>query len=328
MSPAAEGAPAVGQVAVAGSGHTRHAHKVPLGASLLAMAAGATWSFGVPVARSAQHADAWQYLIWRSIGIIVVVEALTLVRREHPRLPRAFTSGRIMLIATVALLVASLGFVYAVKNTTAANASFLASITPIAAVVVARIVLGERLTRVTIIAIVVALVGLTITVAGDLQAGNMRGNTAALLSAVGFAVYAVCVRSDPSADWAPVLPGYAAIMIGLCAIVSVGNGRTLIPPRGDVLLALFHGAVLIVVGTLLFNASAVKVPAVAMAVFAQMEMVLAPFWVFLKFGERPRATTLYGGALILTAVIGKAVLDANGVGFGKTGRSLDPAPFP
>jgi drug/metabolite transporter, DME family len=299
-----------------------HSPKVPLGASLLAIGAGATWSFGAPIARSAQHADAWQYLIWRSIGVIVVVEVLTLLRHERPRLPRAFRSGPVVFVATLGLLAASFGFIYAVKNTTVANASFLASITPIIAIVISRIVLNERLTAVTIGAICLALVGLTITVAGDLQAGNLKGNAAALLSALGFAVYAVCVRSDPSADWAPVLPGYAFLMILLCGSACLVDGRTLLPPRGDVLLALFHGSVLIVIGTLLFNASALKVPAVAMAVFAQTELVLAPIWVFLKFGERPRPTTVLGGALILTAVIGKAVLDANDVGFRRAGERI------
>ena len=284
--------------------------RVPLRASLFAIGAGATWSFGVPLARSAQHADAWQYLIWRSIGVIVVVELLTVLRGEKPRLPKAFTSGAVMQTATIGLLVASLGFVYAVKNTSAANASFLASVTPLAAVFVARFALGERLNGVTVIAIAVALVGLAITVAGDLEAGNMIGNIAALLSAVGFAVYAVCVRSAPEKDWAPVLPGYCFLMVLLCGTVTIAQGNTLVPPIGDVLLALAHGGILIVAGTLLFNASALKVPAVAMAVFAQTEMVLAPFWVFLKFGERPKLTTLAGGGLVLAAVIGKAVFDA------------------
>ena len=112
------------------------------------------------------------------------------------------------------------------------------------------------------------------------------------------------------------------MMVGLCATVTLANGKPLVPPVGDVLLALFHGCILIVVGTLLFNASATKVPAVAMAVFAQMEMVLAPLWVFWKFGEQPKGTTLLGGALIFGAVIGKAVLDANEIGFKRIPESL------
>ena len=60
-------------------------------------------------------------------------------------LRKAYTSGRWMMTANFGLLLASLAFIYAVKTTTAANASFLGSITPLAAVVLARFVLGERL---------------------------------------------------------------------------------------------------------------------------------------------------------------------------------------
>ena len=44
-------------------------------APLLALSAGAVWSFGTVLARAADGSDAFQYLIWRSLGIIVVVEA-------------------------------------------------------------------------------------------------------------------------------------------------------------------------------------------------------------------------------------------------------------
>ena len=50
-----------------------------------------------------------------------------------------------MMAANVALLLASIGFVYAVKTTSAANAAFLGSTTPLFGVVVARVFLGERI---------------------------------------------------------------------------------------------------------------------------------------------------------------------------------------
>ena len=148
---------------------------IPIAASLMALGAGVVWSFGAVTARLAKHADAFQYLIWRSVGVLVVMEVMTAIRRQPPLLPKAYTSGKWMLSADFGLLLASLTFVYAVKTTTAANASFLGSITPLAAVVLARLVLGERLSRVTLGALIVAFIGLVVTVFGDLHAGNMVG---------------------------------------------------------------------------------------------------------------------------------------------------------
>jgi drug/metabolite transporter, DME family len=287
----------------------RKATSIPIAASAMALGSGVVWSFGAVAARKANHADPFQYLIWRSVGVLVVLEVMTKVRRQPDALRRAYTSGRWMMTAVFGLLLASLTFTYAVKTTTAANASFLGSVTPLAAVVLARVVLKERLSSVTIAALVVAFIGLVVTVFGDLHAGNMLGNTAALTASVGFAIYTIAVRSDQNTDWSPVLPGYAAMMIVLCSIITIAHGKTLVPPARDITYALVHGAVFIVVGTMLFNRGSKRVPAVPMTVFAQTEMVFVPLWVYLVLGEAPKAATIVGGAIIFAAVVGKALLD-------------------
>jgi drug/metabolite transporter (DMT)-like permease len=208
------------------------------------------------------------------------------------------------------LLLASIAFVYALKTTTAANAAFLASMTPLIAGVFARVFLGERITRVTVVAIAVALVGLVVTVWGDIDAGDMVGNFSAVMSSVGFAGYTVCVRTDPHRDWSPVMPGYAVMMIAICTVVTLSGGKTLVPPAGDIAYGLLHGGVFIVVGTLLFNIGARQVPAVAMVVFAQTETIFVPVWTYVFLSETPAGMSLLGGAIILAAVIGKAVVDA------------------
>ncbi|MCU1394922.1 MAG: EamA-like transporter family protein [Ilumatobacteraceae bacterium] len=285
-------------------------HRVPMFASFLAFGAGVIWSLGSLTARLAKHADAWQYLIWRSVGVLVVMEVASKIRGKGWVTPRAFNQGWIMFLGTFGLMMSSLTFVYAIKNTTAANAAFLASVTPLFAVVLSRIFLGERLTRITIGAMFMALCGLTLMVATDVSGGNMVGNVSALLSSLGFAIYTVCVRSEPHRDWSPILPGYASMMIVLCGVVTVAQGHTLTPPTHDITLGLVHGGLLIVVGTLLFNYGSRSVPAVAMTILAQSEMAFVPFWIYLWFGEAPKPWALVGGLIILTAIIGKAVLEA------------------
>ena len=290
---------------------SRHTSHIPIAASIMALGAGVVWSFGAITARMAKHADSFQYLLWRSVGVLVTMELMTAARRQPMLLRKAYSSGRWMMAANFGLLLASLAFVYAVKTTTAANASFLGSVTPLAAVVLARVILAERLSRVTLGALVVAFIGLVITVLGDLHAGNMAGNIAGLLASVGFAIYTISVRSDRNTDWSPVLPGYSAMMIVLCSGITFAQGKTLFPPAKDMALALGHGAVFIVVGTMLFNHGSKRVPAVPMTVFAQTEMVFVPLWAFLVLGEAPKAATVFGGAIIFAAVVGKAILDTS-----------------
>mgnify|MGYP002137742321 CR=1 FL=1 len=88
------------------------------------------------MSRKADRVDAFQYLVWRSIGIMVVIEVLSLWQSRRarsgyrPRTLVAWTGGRGMLGANFGLFLASLAFVYAVKTTTPANAAFLGALTP------------------------------------------------------------------------------------------------------------------------------------------------------------------------------------------------------
>ena len=281
----------------------------PTVGSVMALLAGLVWSFGAVTARLADGADAFQYLLWRSVGIIVVVEGWRLLTGRSSHTVTAFTSGPRMLLANACLLLASLGFVYAVKSTSAASAAFLGSTTPLFGVFTSRVFLGERANWRTVTAIAVAFVGLFIMVSNNFEAGNLVGDLAAIGAAVGFAGYTTIVRSAPDRDWSPVLPGYGVWMIVICGVVIVAHDDRLVPPAPDIGWALLHGALFIVAGTFLYNGASRHVQASAMTVFAQSEMVLVPVWAFLVLAERPSTSTLIGGALILVAVVGKAWLD-------------------
>ena len=274
----------------------------------MAIGSGVVWSVGAVMSRRAEHSDAFQYLIWRSLAIIAVIEVMSAVQRKPFPTLRAWRSGRTMMLANVGLFLASIAFVYAVKTTTAANAAFLSSLTPLVAVIFAR-ALGERLSRSTIVALAVGVVGLVVTVVSDLEAGNAAGNAAAFAASIGFALYTTALRTDPERDWSAVMPGYGLLMIVVCGAVTLANGKSLLPPLGDTLYALTHGAVVIVVGTMMFNAATHHVPAVPMTVFAQTEMVFVPVWAFVVLGEAPRPLTVVGGAIIFAAVVGKAWWD-------------------
>ncbi len=293
----------------------KHSH-IPLTASLMALGAGIVWSFGGLFVRLTDDANtsAWQYLVWRSVGVIAVVEIGSAIKGHRSRLITAYRSGWVMIVGCLSLMLASVSYVYAVKNTTAINAALFASMTPLVTAVIAWLVLRERMDRLTVGAIMLAGVGLLIMVQGSSSAtpdgSNLSGDLAALLSALGFAGYTVCVRSSASTDWSPILPGYALMTIVLCGTVALAQGQSLAPRAVDIGWALAHGSVLIVIGTLLFNAGSKRVPAGPMAVFAQTESVFVPLWVFIALGERPGAWAMVGATVILVAVIGKALLDA------------------
>lgn len=287
----------------------RVAKSLSLVPSLMALGAGLIWSLGALTTRLADSTDAWQYLVWRSLAILVAVELLNWFRGRGSTLSLAFNSGWLMVAASVSLLLASVAYIYALKTTSAANTAFLASMTPLMAAILARYWLKERLTKVTMWAAAAALVGVAIMVIADLGAGRMLGNAAAVCSSIGFAAYTVCIRSDPGRDWTPVLPGYALMLVVVGSPVILASGRPLVPPIADIGYAAIHGALFVVIGTMLFNRASRTIPAAAIVVFAQTETVAIPLWIFLAFQEKPSPATVLGAVIILAAVVTKALLD-------------------
>jgi drug/metabolite transporter, DME family len=269
--------------------------------------AGVIWSLGALTNRLARHVDAFQYLVWRSIGVVVVLELIARITRKPSPFVQALTSGWVMVIGSAGLLGASLGFVYAIKNTSAANAAFLSSMTPFVAAVLGWIALRESIRPVTVVAMFIGVIGLLVMVLGDLGAGTFRGNAAAVMSSLGFGIYMVSIRARPTLPWVAAMPGYAIPMIVLCGAVTLGHRRTLLPPTADFLLPLLHGAVFIVCGTLLFNAASQSVPPVGMALLAQTETIAVPLLIAAWFGEWPTAQSLIGALIILVSLILNAV---------------------
>jgi drug/metabolite transporter, DME family len=297
-------------------GVTRHA--APLQASLCTVGASLIWSVGALTNRWADQIDAWQYLLWRSIGVLIALELVERLRGRPSPVVASWTNGATMVGASVGLFGASLGFVYALKNTTAANASFFSSLTPFVAAALGWIMLRERFGLATWFAMGLAGIGLAIMLfgpTGDAQQGSgiassLRGNMSGLVCSVGFAFYMICVRTDSTRDWGPAMSGYCTMMVCVCVVVTLSKGPPLVPAASNIGFAVFHGAVLIVFGTLLFNFGARRVPAVAMAVFAQAETLAVPLLIMAVFAEIPSRTTLMGGAMILAAVLVQAVGEA------------------
>ena len=48
-------------------------------------------------------------------------------------------------------------------------------------------------------------------------------------------------------------------------------------------------------------------PSAELALLALTEVVLGPLWVWLLYAEVPHVETLFGGALVLAAVVGRAL---------------------
>ena len=199
----------------------------------------------------------------------------------------------------VALCVAtaSAGFIAALNQTSVARVLFILALAPVFAAVLARVTLGEPITRRTALAMAVALAGLSLML-GDPGESNLAGDGLSLLVSLAFAASIVITRWRRDVSMAPAACLSQAILIVVFAPFAspseIGGG--------DIGWLAALGIGQIGLGFVLFAAGARLIPAAQAALITLLEIVLGPLWVWLAEDERPSTLTLVGGAIVIVAI--------------------------
>ena len=198
-------------------------------------------SFGGLVQRSIEVATPWQIYIYRSLGLIVVVAAIVAIQNRGRFVATLLSVGRYGMLAGILLAGAGLSFIQAFAHTTIANALFIIGAIPFFAALLARIFLGERLRRATLVTMLFAGSGLALMVVNGVSIGSGFGNLMALATALCFAGFAVVVRYRRRIEMLPSLLIASTLMIAVALPVTGGD---LALPLNDILLCLFWGGCL------------------------------------------------------------------------------------
>ena len=197
------------------------------------------------------------------------------------------------------LAVASGAFLAALNHTTVARVLFIQAIAPVLAAGLARVLLGEAITRRTAVALVIALAG----VDGDARRARRRRprgrDGLALLMSLSFAGALVIARHRRDVSMAPATClSQVFLLLAFLPFASLGA------VGGDDLLALgLLGGGQIGLGLVLFTIGARLIPAAQVGLITLLEVVLGPLWVWLALSERPGSITLVGGAIVVAAIV-------------------------
>ena len=268
---------------------------------LLIMLAAVLMSTGGAAIKACDSFSSWQVACFRA-GIAAT--ALLLV---VPGVRRSFNIRTVTV--GFAYAGASVLFVLATKLTTAANAIFLQSTSPITIVLLSIWLLKEPLRRRDALFMCALAVGLSLFFLGSHQPtisapDPVRGNLCALASGLFWALTVIGMRwlahtTKRAENTAPAAVTFGCIIafaITLPMALPVHQGHA-----SEWLTIIYLGTFGVALVFLLLTRAMRQVTAIEAGLILLLEPALNPLWAWALQGENPGLPALAGGAIILTA---------------------------
>lgn len=212
---------------------------------------------------------------------------------------KTWTISLPLLVSVLSYTAAISSFVSANKLTTAANAIVLQYTAPIFVFVFARILFREKISKLNLLTLIAATIGMGIISAGSAGLPDLTGVGVAILSGLFFAIYMTNLRFVQQID-----ARYLTFVNNLacCAALFVLVRSELGLTATEALTLAVMGVVQLGIPYFLFSRGIEKISLQEASLILLVEPVLNPIWVGAAFGEIPSRATLIGGGVILLSL--------------------------
>ncbi len=245
--------------------------------------------------------DAFSVNLGRGLFAAIVVAAFTY--KKGLKLDRYTLFASFLYAATLT------SFVYATKNTTAANAIFLQYTAPVYVLLLAPFILKDKFHLRDLLTVVLCLGGMSLFFINNASSATapdpFAGNIAGLVSGVCFGLYFLFLRHPKSEQRNPAVSVfYGNLIIVLVMLPFIYSS----PPAGvgmnDFLAIAFLGIFQIGIAYILFTKGiAAGVRPLDASIIGFVEPLINPIWVLLFVGETPTVWAVIGGTIILAAIL-------------------------
>ena len=271
--------------------------------AIFILLAGLCWSLSGIGVRLIEDANVWQIVLYRSISMSFFLGGVVYYMTGQNPIKIALKKGAISWLCGLALVLSYVAGVYALQTTSVANTLLLFSTAPFQTAILARVFLGEIVRWRTWLAIGGSLLGVLIMVGGQDNQSHTSGDLAALLAALGFAVFTISVRKGRTGNMLPAVFWSGILCLPVMVLICLYTETSLIVGPKDASIALLLGIIQMGLGLLLFTLGSKTLPAAKMTLLALSEVFFAPLWVWLFLDERIPLQTIIGGSVILLAII-------------------------
>jgi drug/metabolite transporter (DMT)-like permease len=267
---------------------------------LLMIAATACWSTAGVLVRNMDLRDSWEITFWRSLFMTAFI--LALLRWQYPGkvLARVRAVGRAGAVAGALWALMYICFITALGYTTVANVLVLSSVAPFTSALLGRLFLREQVTARTLLAMTAAFAGIVVMFMDAAGTGGLVGNLIALIIPIAFAVNVTILRgARASVDMIPTLVLSGLLSMAVCLPFAL----PLTPSAKDLGLLAIMGIGQVGLGAVLMIRATPHLTAAEVGLIALLEIIFGSLSTWLAIGERPGASALTGGAVVIAALL-------------------------
>jgi drug/metabolite transporter (DMT)-like permease len=251
--------------------------------------------------------DGVTMLVWRGglSGIAYILIWVWFSLRAERKMPIIWTSSFAIIVLSQAINASF--FSLAIAIAPVAVVLMAVATVPIFAVVLSRIILGEALSKFSIIVALLVLLGLSISVLGtDSTAPKLDGPT---LLGAGLGLGVACslalnftiIRKDGSVPF--------VLAIGVGAFLAAGLGAFFVqgpflPPLENLTAIAITGMIILPVSFVTLSYAARFAPSSTVSLIMLLETVLGQWGVWWGLGEAPTENMILGGNIVILCLVG------------------------
>jgi drug/metabolite transporter (DMT)-like permease len=240
-------------------------------------------------------------ILFLRFSLSAVILGLFLAAKRQP-IPRGMTLLQLIGMGAIGYVGQAMSYFNALKYASAGLVALLLYLYPVIVAILSVLWLGERITRIKVFALFLALGGLALTVGPE--GGQITGILLAIAAAVIYSVYIIVgtrVMKQVSAAQSSIVI-FASAGLGSGALMMIDGPHFPASPAG---WGVIVGIVLIatVIAVVTFLAGLERIGPTNAAMLSTLEPVVTVLLAALLLGETLNPITLVGGGLILLAVL-------------------------
>lgn len=266
------------------------------------------WSTAGVVTRHLEQAQGFEITFWRSLFTALSLLVLLPLVQGLGVWAKLLRGGRVLWLSGLCWSVMFTAFMMALTLTTVANVLVTMAVGPLLTAIVARVALGHRIAVRTVLAILVAGLGIAYMYGHQIAGGQMAGTLVALLVPMAGAVnWTLTQRLHMRGEDVDLVP---AVLVGalLSSLYTLPLALPFQASGHDLALLGFLGLTQLAIPCTLAVVCARVLKAPEVALLALLEVIFGIVLAWVGAGEAPGPAVLGGGALVIGALVVNEIL--------------------